>query len=86
MNKCAALFYGMKVAFNPWGNKLWYTWDFEKRLKGRVVNLLSEQNPHAYIVGLRWICRKSCSQMDKSVQIPLNKKKERERERTVSAV
>lgn len=75
VDEYVALFYDIKVAFNPWGNKLWYTWDFEKKLKGRVVNLLSEQNPHEYIVGLRWICRKSCSQKDKSVQIPLNKKK-----------
>lgn len=80
VNKCAVLFYGIKMAFKPWGNKLRYTRDFEERLRGWVVNLLSVQNPHAYIVGLKWICRKSCSQIDKGVQTPLNQKKEKFRE------
>ena len=51
-----------------------------------MVNLLSVQNTHAYIVGLRWIRRKSCSRMDKSGKAPLNQKKKKKIKRALSVV
>lgn len=57
------------------------------KAEGERGNLLSVQNPHAYIIGLQWICRELSSQIDKGVQTALNNNnKQTNNQRVVSVV